>query len=190
FGAQIYEGGISEVTLEFRGKAREIDTKPVTIAAIKGLLTPILLETVNFVNAPIIAKERGIEVKETTSEDALDFHNMLVLRIRANGKETKICGTLYGKTEPRIIKVDNFPVEIVPEGTMLFIYNNDKPGVIGNIGSLLGKNNINIARMHFGRETAGGMAISVVNVDSDVEDRIVEELSKLPNIISVKVIKL
>ncbi len=190
FGAQIYEGGISEVTLEFRGKAREIDTKPVTIAAIKGLLTPILLETVNFVNAPIIAKERGIEVKETTSEDALDFHNMLVLRIRANGKETKICGTLYGKTEPRIIKVDKFPVEIVPEGTMLFIYNNDKPGVIGNIGSLLGKNNINIARMHFGRETAGGMAISVVNIDSDVEDRIVEELSKLPNIISVKVIKL
>lgn len=190
FGAQIYEGGISEVTLEFRGKAQEIDTKPVTIAAIKGLLTPILLETVNFVNAPIIAKERGIEVKETTSEDALDFHNMLVLRIRANGKETKICGTLYGKTEPRIIKVDNFPVEIIPEGTMLFIYNNDKPGVIGNIGSLLGKNNINIARMHFGRETAGGIAISVVNVDSDVEDRIVQELSQLPNIISVKVIKL
>ncbi len=190
FGAQIYEGGVSEVTLEFRGRAREIDTKPVTIAALKGLLSPILLETVNFVNAPIIAKERGIEVKETTSEDALDFHNMLVLRVRANGRETTICGTLYGKTEPRIVRVDNFPVEIVPEGTMLFIYNNDRPGVIGNIGSLLGKNNINIARMHFGRESAGGMAISVVNVDSDVSDELVNELAGLPNIISVKVIKL
>jgi len=190
FTAQVYEGGISEITLEFRGEAEDIDTKPVTIAAVKGLLTPILLETVNFVNAPLIAQERGIEVKVTKTPDSMDYHNMLVMKVRANGKESAIYGTLYGKKDPRIIRVDNFPVEIIPEGTMLFIYNNDQPGVIGNIGTILGRNNINIARMHFGRESSGGMAISVVNVDSDITDETLNEIGGLPNILSVKVIKL
>jgi D-3-phosphoglycerate dehydrogenase len=190
FAAQVYEGGITEVTLEFRGEASEIDIKPVTIAALKGLLTPILTETVNFVNAPFIARERGIELKETKSPDAGDYHGMLVLRVKADGRENAIYGTLYGKKEPRIIRVDNFPVEIIPEGTMLFIYNNDRPGVIGNIGTLLGRNDINISRMHFGRESAGGMAISVVSVDADVSDELVDEIRRLPNIISVRVIKL
>ena len=190
FTAQLYEGGITEVTLEFRGEAANIDSKPVTIAALKGLLEPILTETVNFVNAPFIAKERGIEVKETKSPDSGDYHNMLVMKLRANGKENKIYGTLIGKKEPRIIKVEDYPVEIIPEGTMLFIYNNDRPGVIGNIGTTLGKNNINIARMHFGRESAGGMAISVVSVDTDVSEEVLQEIRQLPNILSVKIIKL
>jgi D-3-phosphoglycerate dehydrogenase len=190
FAAQIYEGGITEVTVEYRGEAEEIDTKPVTIAALKGLLEPILTETVNFVNTPIIAKERGIEVKETKSPDSGDYYTMLVLRVKANGKYSEIAGTLYGKKEPRIIRVDKFPVEIVPEGVMLYIYNNDRPGVIGNIGTLLGNNNINIARMHFGRESKGGMAISVVNVDNEVNDSLINEIKKMPNIIDVKIIKL
>ncbi|RMG66823.1 MAG: phosphoglycerate dehydrogenase [Nitrospirae bacterium] len=190
FTAQLYEGGISEVTLEFRGEAENIDTKPVTIAALKGLLEPILTETVNFVNAPFIAKERGIEVKETKSPDSGDYHNMLVIRVRANGKEHKICGTLIGKREPRIIKVEEFPVEVIPEGTMLFIYNNDRPGVIGNIGTTLGKNNINIARMHFGRVEAGGKAISVVSVDTEISQEVLNEIKALPNILSVHIIKI
>lgn len=190
FIAQIYEGGITEATLEFRGEAQELNTKPVTIAAIKGLLEPIIPETVNFVNAPIIAKERGIEVKETTSPDAGDYHSMLTLRVRANGKTRYVEGTLYGKKEPRLIKVDEFPVEIIPKGTMLYIYNHDRPGVIGNIGATLGKNNINIARMHFGRQAPGGMAISVVSVDQDVPEEVLKELKALPNIVEVKVVRL
>jgi len=188
--AQVYEGGITEVTVEFRGEAGEIDTKPVTIAALKGLLTPILTETVNFVNAPLIAKERGIEVKEMKSPDSGDFHNMLVIKVKANGKESAVYGTLYGKKEPRIIRVDSFPVEIIPEGIMLYIHNKDRPGVIGNIGTLLGKNNINIARMHFGRESAAGMAISVVSVDAEVDTGLLDEIRELPNIISVRLIRL
>ncbi|RME69229.1 MAG: phosphoglycerate dehydrogenase [Nitrospirae bacterium] len=190
FIAQIYEGGITEATLEFRGEAQELNTKPVTIAAIKGLLEPIIPETVNFVNAPLIAKERGIEVKETTSPDAGDYHSMLTLRVKSNGKTHYIEGTLYGKKEPRFVKVDDFPVEIIPEGTMLYIYNQDRPGVIGNIGSTLGKNNINIARMHFGRQAPGGMAISVVSVDQDVPEDVLNEIKALPNIVDVKVVRL
>lgn len=190
FSAQIFEGGATEITVEFRGTAAEINTAPVTIAAIKGFLTPILLETVNFVNAPIIAKERGIEVKEIKSNDAGDYNSMIALRIKAKGRESYVAGTLFSKKDPRVILIDEFKVEIVPEGELLLIYNNDKPGVIGSIGMLMGKNNINIARMHFGRESAGGMAISVVSIDSIPTPEVIEEIKRLPNILSVKQISL
>jgi D-3-phosphoglycerate dehydrogenase len=190
FASQIFEGGITELTLEYKGDASELNVSPLTIAAIKGMLNPILLETVNFVNAPFIAKERGIEVKETKSTDAGDYQSLIVMKIKSPKKELHVAGTLFSKKDPRIVKIDNFTVEIVPEGNMLFMYNNDRPGVIGNIGTLLGKNNINIARMHFGREQAGGRAISVVNIDSPASEKLLKEIKKLPNILDVKVINL
>jgi len=190
FAAQIFKGGVTEISIEYRGEASEINTAPITIAAIKGFLTPILEETVNFINAPIIAKERDIEVKETKSTDAGDYQSMVVIRVKAKDKESYIAGTLFSKKDPRIVAIDNFKVEIVPYGELLFIYNNDKPGVIGNIGTLLSKNNINIARMHFGRETLGGRAISVVTIDTPATPQLIEEIKKLPNILSVKHISL
>ncbi len=190
FAAQTYEGGITGVTIEYLGEAAELNTAPVTIAALKGLLTPILEETVNFVNAPFIAKERGIEVKETKSDDAGDYQSILALRIKTKDKERYFAGTLFSKKDPRIVRIDNFAVEIVPEGIMLMIYNNDKPGVIGNLGSFFGKNNINIARMYFGRESAGGMAISVMSIDSPITPGNLEEIKKMPNVLSAKLLNL
>jgi D-3-phosphoglycerate dehydrogenase / 2-oxoglutarate reductase len=190
FAAQMFEGGITEITIEYRADAAKINTAPVTIAAIKGFLNPILLETVNFVNAPVIAKERGIEVKETRSSDEGDYQSMIALRVKAKGKESYVAGTLFSKKDPRIVYIDDFKVEIVPEGELLFLYNNDKPGVIGNIGTLLGKNHINIARMHFGRERQGGMAISVVSIDAHASPQIIDQIKKLPNILSVRQISL
>ena len=185
FSSQIFEEGATEIVVEYHGDAATINTAPVTIAAIKGYLDPILLETVNFVNAPLIAKERGIELKEVKSSEAGDYFSMIALRIKSKDKESYVVGTLFSKKDPRIILIDSFKVEIVPDGVMLLIYNNDKPGVIGNLGNTLGKNNINIARMHFGRESAGGMAISVVSVDSAPSSELMEEIKKLPNILSV-----
>ncbi|HIJ59226.1 MAG TPA: phosphoglycerate dehydrogenase [Nitrospirae bacterium] len=190
FSAQISEGGITEATIEYRGEASSINTSPLTIAALKGMLTPMLQENVNFVNAPYIAKERGIEVKETKSSDAGDYRNMISVQVKSPEKSVTISGTLFGKKDPRIIKINEFTVEIVPEGHMLLMHNNDKPGVIGNIGMTLGKNNINIARMHFGRKKAGGMAISVVNIDTPASDSVIEEIKELPNILDVKVISI
>jgi len=190
FASHLFEGGITELAVEYRGEASTINTAPVTIAAIKGLLTPLLQETVNFVNAPVIAKERGIDIKETKAKEAGDYSTLLTLRVGSPEKGLTISGTLFSRKSPRIVQVDRFPVEIVPEGIMLLIYNNDRPGVIGNIGTLLGKNNINIGRMHFGRESQGGLAISVVNIDSEVSDAILDEIKRLPNIISVKLIRL
>ena len=190
FAAQVFEGGITGVTIEYLGEAAELNTAPVTIAALKGLLTPILEETVNFVNAPFIAKERGIEVKETKSDNAGDYQSILALRIKTKEKERYFAGTLFSKKDPRIVRIDNFAVEIVPEGIMLMIYNNDKPGVIGNLGSFFGKNNINIARMYFGRESAGGMAISVMSIDSPITPGNMEEIKKMPNVLSAKLLNL
>ena len=190
FSCQTFEGGATEITVEYLGDAATVNTAPVTIAALKGYLSPILLETVNFVNAPFIAKERGIEVKETKSSDAGDFFSKIVVRIKSKDRESYVSGTLYSKKDPRVIEIDHFKVEIVPEGELLLIYNNDKPGVIGNIGSTLGKHNINIARMHFGRESAGGMAISVVSLDVKPVNEVIDQLRGLPNILSIKQISL
>ena len=190
FASQVFEGGVTEITVEYRGEASQLNTAPVNIALLKGFLTPILEETVNFVNAPVITKERGIEVKEMKSPDGGDYQSMIILRVKADRKEHRLSGTLLGRTDPRIVRINDFAVEIVPEGTMLFMYNNDRPGVIGNIGSYLGKCNINIARMHFGRESQGGMAISVVNIDSPLSESQLEDLKKMPNILSLRVVEL
>jgi len=190
FLSQNFEGGIDEIIVEYRGEITGLALEPIKIAVIKGILTPILEETVNFINAPLIAKERGIEVKELTTKDAGDYHNMLIVRVKAGLHEGMVAGVLHGKKDPRIIRIDNFAVEVVPEGEMLVLLNIDKPGVIGNIGTLLGKNNINIARMQFGRERPGGKAISVVSVDTPVSKEILSEIKKLPNVLSVKQIHL
>jgi D-3-phosphoglycerate dehydrogenase len=190
FITQNFDGSMDEITIEYKGTITELSLEPMTIAVLKGILTPILKETVNSINAPLIAKERGIEVKEITTDDAGDYHSMMVVKIRSGKKESVVSGILHGKKDPRIIGMDDFPVEIVPEGEMLVLSNNDRPGVIGNLGTVLGKNKINIARMHFGRAEKGGKAISVVTVDKTVSKEILSQIKKLPNVLSIKHIHL
>jgi len=102
------------------------------------------------------------------------FRVFLLSPLNLRKKRISVSGTLFSKKDPWIVRIDNFNVEIVPEGTMLFMHNNDKPGVIGNIGTVMGKNNINIARMHFRQGAVGCMAISVVNIDSPVNDKVLD----------------
>jgi D-3-phosphoglycerate dehydrogenase len=184
FASQVFGPEITEIDLEFRGEAAELNTAPVSMAALKGILSPIFEETVNFVNAPLVAKERGIEVKETKSADSGDYHSMLTVTLRSKKQSKSFAGTLFSRRDPRIIQVDGFPVEIIPQGNVLVVRNNDRPGVIGAIGTLMATNKINIAWMHFGRKEAGGVAISVVAVDTALNDAQMEELRKLPNILS------
>lgn len=190
FVSQNFEGGIEEVTIEYQGNVTELNLEPVTMAVLKGTLTPILEETVNFINAPIIARERGIKVKEMTTSDAGNYLGMIVLRVKAGKKAGSVSGILYGKKEPRIVNINGFAVEAVPAGEMLVLSNNDKPGVIGGIGTLLGKHGINIAGMQFGREKKGGRAISIVSVDAPVSSEILGLIRKLPNVLSVNQIHL
>ncbi|MCG6553750.1 MAG: phosphoglycerate dehydrogenase [Candidatus Magnetominusculus sp. LBB02] len=185
FASYFTDGQVKEIDIELRGEAAEIMDEPVKIAAVKGFLTPVLEHTVNFVNATHIAKERGIVVKVTKNADAGDYNTRVDLTIKSAEKTFSVSGTLFSKKNPRIIKIDNYVIEVVPEGTMLYINNNDRPGVIGSIGMLFGESGINIARMHFGRETKGGMAVSVVSVDGGIGEDIVQKIRMLPNILEV-----
>jgi len=191
FLAQLVEGGLTQVAVEYSGEVANLKLEPVTLAAMKGLLTPVLEENVNYVNAPIIAKDRGIEVKVTQSSDTGEFTNLITIRVRTGkNREMRVSGTLNSRKEPRIVQVDEFPMETVPEGEMLVLMNNDKPGVIGGIGMLMGQNGINIARMQFGRETAGGRAMSIVSVDTPVGEEVLTKVRKLPNVLTVKVVRI
>jgi D-3-phosphoglycerate dehydrogenase len=156
----------------------------------KGMLTPILQETVNFVNALVISKERGINIVETKTAEVQDFANLISVEVETDKMKNSLIGTLFTKVDPRIVKINDYYVDCVPEGHMLVISNKDVPGIIGQIGTILGKNNINIAGMSFGRDEKGGTAISVLNVDSDVPRGVLDEIRKAKNIQDVKLVKL
>jgi len=188
--SQLYEGGIERVTIEYKGEVAGVNVAPLTIAALKGLLTPILEETINYVNAPVIARERGIEVKEVKSSDAGDFTSLITLQVEADKKTSRIAGALYSRRDPRIVQLDSFRLEIVPEGHMLFILNNDRPGVIGHVGQILGKHEINIARMQCSREEKGGKALLILGVDGPLPPQVLRAVRVAKNVLSVKVVRL
>jgi len=190
FLSQISNYAIEELLIEYHGEAVEYGTKPITISVLKGLLTPFVGETVNFVNAPIMAKERGIKITESTSAEAEDFASLIALTARSKMEQNYIAGTLFGRKELRIVKLNDFLIEALPEGYILLVNNYDKPGVIGNLGNALGSRNINIATMQFGRDRMGGNAISLLHLDAPLPPGMLGEILRLPNIISVRQIQL
>ncbi len=183
FQAQIIEGPINQVTIEFRGEVAAYDTKPMTVSVLKGLLTPALKDMVNFVNAPILARERGIQVMESKTDTADDFLNLITLKVKTPHMESSVSGTLFGKYEPRIVRLNTFRLEAIPEGHMLLIQNQDKPGVIGSIGTTLGRHGINIERMQVGQEKEKGSNIILLTTDRLVPEGVLKELTALPAVI-------
>jgi D-3-phosphoglycerate dehydrogenase len=190
FLGQISNYAIEEVLIEYQGDLIEYGTKPITISVLKGLLTPFVGETVNFVNAPVMAQERGIRITESTSAKAEDFASLIAITARSKMEQNYIAGTLFGTKELRIVKLNDFFIEAIPEGYILLINNYDRPGVIGNIGTALGGRNINIATMQFGRDRMGGIAISLLHLDAPLPAGVLGEILRLPNIISVRQIQL
>ncbi len=190
FGSQLVEGRLLQLNISYSGDIIQHDLTTVTLALVKGVLSPILQETVNFINAVTLAKERGIKINESKTSQEEEFVTLIQLEVKTDKESKKISGTLASNKQPRIVKINGCYVEMTPLGEIVFIQNWDKPGIIGNLGTLLGKHNINIASMTFGREKAGGKAISVLNVDSPVSAQIADNIKKLENILAVKVIKL
>jgi len=190
FLGQISNYAIEEVVIEYHGEVVEYGIKPITTSVLKGLLTPFVGETVNFVNAQIMAKERGIRITESTSAEAEDFASLVAITARSKMEQNYIAGTLFGRKELRIVKLNDFFIEAIPEGYILLVNNYDRPGVIGNIGTTLGNKNINIATMQFGRDRMGGNAISLLHLDVPLPPGMLGEILRLPNIISVRQIQL
>ncbi len=182
--------GFTDVFIDYYGQVANYDVTPITLSILKGLLTPMLGDNVNFVNAQVIARDRGIKLHESKNEVEKNFSSSIVVSTISNGSRLSVEGTVFGKDEIRIVRINNFRVEAEPKGHIILINNYDKPGVIGAIGTLLGKYKINIGNMQFGREKQGGLAVSLLEVDEKVEPSILEELKKLPNIISAQLIEL
>ena len=180
--SQLCEGGIERVTIEYRGDVAHEPVEMITPALLNGLLAPILDDTVNNVNAPVIAKERGIEVKEVRSRDAGDFTSLIRIVLEAAKKSITVAGTLFGRQDPRVVEINNFEVDFDPRGHILFISNEDQPGVIGMVGRILGEHGINIARMECARMSQGGVALLILGLDSPTPDSVLEAIKNGTNI--------
>lgn len=188
---QLFAGPTEEVKIEYDGEIGQLDVAPLSVAVLKGLLEPVMQEGVNFVNAPLIAKERGIKVVESKSIEPKDFKSLITVKLES-GKEKRIVqGALfdppYGE---RLVGVDGFKVDVTPSGYILVLKNIDKPGMIGKVGTFLGKHNINIAAMDVGRVKVGERAVMVLNVDSDVPEKALKELEKTEGIEGAKLVRL
>ena len=189
FAGQLVQGRIHAVTITYSGAVAQEKVTAVTMALSHGLLSPILGEGVNTINALNMMKERGINIKETISNQEGEYVNAIALDITTDKEPFSLLGTLSSNKQPRIVKINNVYVEASPQGHMLLINNNDKPGIVGVIGTLLASENINIAGITLGRENQQGVAVSVVNVDSQIPEGLIEKLRQTKNILFVKAIK-
>lgn len=180
---------VYDITITYSGILTEYETKPVTHAVLKGLLTSFTDKPVNYVSAPALAAEKGIHVREVSSSSAGDFSGLIKVKLEGHEEGPDVIwGTIFGKKYPRLVRLGKIYMDVIPEGSMIVIQNIDKPGVIGNVGSTLGRHNINIARFQLGR--LGDRALCMVNVDTPADDRVLEEIKTLPNIISVSQVHL
>jgi len=173
---------ITKLEIGVIGKAIEQHIKPITVSILKGLLEPVSNVVVNQVNAPHVAMERGIQVAQTTGLHSTDYPNLITCMVEWNGGSRTMAATLFSHDEPRIVDVDGFRIDVIPEGTILVAWSHDQPGFIGKVGTLLGDLGINIATWRTGRTGLGELALSFISIDGDVPDEVVEQLSKTPPI--------
>lgn len=175
----------------YSGSVLDYPTAPITTAAIVGFMEPMTEGAVNFVNAPIIARERGVEIVEEKSSKIYEFANLITLEAEAeDGTKNWVGGTLIHSKTPRIVLLNDKFFDVVPEGLLLVIENRDVPGIIGSVATLLGQHQINIAQMTWGRTGPGSDAITIINVDQEVSAELLGEVARLPNILSARLIRI
>ena len=180
--AQLVGGRVEALNVRLQGELATNQSQPIVIAALKGLLSHALQERVNYVNASIEAKERGIRVVETRDASIKDYTGSLHLSAKGSLGEHSVAGALLGDSEIRSTSVDDFPVNVPPNKYMVFTMHRDMPGIIGKIGSLLGSFNVNIASMQVGRKIVRGDAVMVLSIDDPLPDDVLAEFLKVPGI--------
>jgi D-3-phosphoglycerate dehydrogenase/(S)-sulfolactate dehydrogenase len=188
--AQLASPGATEVVVEVAGELSGVPMRPLAARALVGLLRHFLDTPVNEVNAPAIAKDRGIHVREVRSAEPHDWASLVTVALRGPAGETLVAGTVYGKREARIVRVNGFRVEAVPDGHVIVCENDDAPGVVGNLGTVLASAGVNIARISLSRLEDRSGAFSFLNVDSAPTPELLEKLRALPHVRSVKALKL
>lgn len=188
FQGQLCPGAIEEIEIEYAGDVAELRVAPVTIAVLKGLLESVT-DRVNMVNAPILAQERGIKVVESKASRPTDFASTITTRVRGC-VDRLIAGAIFHGGQPRIVRVDDFMLEAIPEGPTILIHNRDETGVVGNVGQVLGDARVNISRMQLGLVPERSEAAMLVNVGPAPDDAVMERLRGLSHVISAQLVDL
>jgi D-3-phosphoglycerate dehydrogenase len=188
FAGQLTESGITKVQITYQGEVAQMKVKALTSAALSGLLRPMLGE-VNVVSAPVIAKERGMVVEETTREAEGDYESLITITVVTERQTRSVAGTVYADGRPRLVDIKGMRVDAEFGPSMIYVTNEDKPGFIGKFASVLGDGKINIATFHLGRNAPGGDAIALVEVDGDVPADIIAKVMALPHVKQAKALK-
>ena len=188
--AQLGEGQPVSIAMEYHGDVLNYPTSPITSAVLKGVMQSTCDESVNYVNAPLLAQERGVRVDEIRSSEDEDFSNLITVTYRTTAGKRVVSGTIFGRNDRRIVRIDGYRFDVQPEGYMLVYANQDVPGIIGRVGTLLGNRDINIASMSCGREQPGAEAVTILSVDSPIPDEVLSEFGRQEHILWVKRIKL
>ncbi len=178
---QLAHGNLEKISIEVEGAAAQLNIKPITGAVLAGLMRRYS-DTVNMVNAPFMAKERGLDVREVRHDREVVYHTLVRVTVATSQGDRSVAGTLFGTGAPRLVEIFGIGIEADLDGNMLYIVNEDSPGFIGRIGSLLGEAGINIGTFHLGRRDAGGEAVLLLSVDEPVRKHTIDAASKLPGV--------
>ncbi|CAA9545298.1 MAG: D-3-phosphoglycerate dehydrogenase [uncultured Sphingosinicella sp.] len=176
---------VKAIAIEVEGAAASLNQKPITSAVLAGLMQ-VYSATVNMVNAPFLAKERGLDVREVRHDREGDYHTLVRVTVRTAEGEKSVAGTLFGNSAPRLVEIFGIRVEAELTGEMIYIVNDDQPGFIGRLGTTLGAAGVNIGTFNLGRQEEGGEAVALISVDSHVEQPVLKQLQALPGVRSVK----
>ncbi|HEY2530977.1 MAG TPA: phosphoglycerate dehydrogenase [Xanthobacteraceae bacterium] len=185
FAGQLTETGVKRVQISYEGTVAQMNTKALTSAAVAGLLRP-MLQDVNVVSAPIVAKDRGIVIEETRREAEGDYENLISVTVVTDRQTRSVSGTVYADGRPRIVDIKGIRMDAEFGPSMLYVTNQDKPGFVGRFATLLADAGINIATFHLGRDSAGGNAIALVEIDGMVPTEVLARVGQIPNVQQVK----
>ena len=188
FAGQLTDSDIKGIVIEYAGEVGELNTKALTSAAVSGILKE-QLGSINMVSAPVVAKERGIQVDEVKQTKRGAYETYIRITIKTDKYERAVAGTVFGDGKPRIIQIKGIELECNFGPHMLYITNKDKPGFVGRVGTLLGNANVNMGTFHLGRLAEGGDAISIIETDGPVPQAVMDDVQKVPNVVQVKALR-
>ncbi len=187
---QLADGQVEAVELLYAGEVAGEEPAPLSASFLIGFLTGIADQPVNMINAPALARDRGIAVGEVRRASSEDFQSVLGVTVQTSRGPLRLAGTLFGRREPRITQIGEYRLDLIPAEQMLFVWNADRPGMIGKVGTLLGGHRVNIANMHVGRISQGGIALMVLSLDSGIPEAALRELAGTDGVTGVKTVRL
>ncbi len=185
---QVTESGLKSVTIEYEGQVTELNTRPITACLLEGLLSP-LMSGVNMINAPILARDRQIDVSEVRHERDGEYQTLVKLTVETENRTRTVAGTIFGGDKPRIVEVNGIALEAELGENMLYIVNKDRPGFIGRLGTTLGDAGVNIATFQLGRTAPGSDALALIEVDGELSDAVIANLRGLPDVVQAKAMR-